>query len=332
MLNHLDIRIGSEIKARDINAIRSLAVEQSLRPHEFDDKSQTQIPCVLSQNVPRFGFTRITTSSFMDDTNAWITGGDGGHNWVMFDSEYYADTTGVCEVIPYDRPVMLRTGGYPVNGLRYDLPCYDLPFLSVNLDGEFTCVGKTLDPEVFWYIRNAGVGGTGQKIYATVIESIPATPSDYDHTSDILPPSGRIRIYGKQYEEENEQKNYDYCTADFLSDDCDEIIPEGTSITVHGPYTKYDVNDDNGEVVAVFYYVADKNEGVYVGKTSSAITGPNEVTTMSIKNGSDDHELTNIRFPLLTESQTLPSDETVWVRRDFGEGGVRLYIVRARCV
>jgi len=58
-------------------------------------------------------------------------------------------------VIPYDRPVMLRTGGSPSNGQRYDLPS-----VAPNPDGEFTCVGKTLDPEVFWYVRNAGVGGT----------------------------------------------------------------------------------------------------------------------------------------------------------------------------
>ena len=122
MLDHLDIRIGSPITARDINSIRALTVEQSLRPHEFDDQSQTQIPCVLHSNVPRFGFTRIMASDFIDDGYAWITGGDGGHNWVMFDSEYSAGTTGVCEVIPYDRPVMLRTGGSPSNGQRYDLP------------------------------------------------------------------------------------------------------------------------------------------------------------------------------------------------------------------
>jgi len=202
---------------------------------------------------------------------------------------------------------------------------------STKLQSSETGVIRILNPlrhtgEQFCYILlgGGGEGGGETKTRAVVLVAIPATPANFDYESDTLPPCGRIRIYGKTYEED---EDYDLCAADFLSDTCDEIIPVSTSIEVHGPYTRLNEEDE-----AVPYYVAVRTEGVYVGDISSAITGPNAVTTISIKNGESEHTLTNLRFPLLASNGRLTAGTTVWVRRDFGPQGEHLYIVRARCV
>jgi hypothetical protein len=326
MLDFTNIKIGSPIKAQDIAALRQAVQEQGLRANEYRVPEQTQMPCVLDQDVPMFGFARITSGSFLDENSAWIYVGAERHNWVMFLSDYAAGTTGVCEVIPYHRPVMLRTGGMPMNGRRYDLGT-----MQEDEGGEFTCVGVTKDPAVFWYVRNAGVGSGGgtAELFAIVMNEVIATPEDWDYNTNQLPPTGRIKIYGKNYAPDpvTGEITYDLCTADFLSDYCNEIIPINTSIGIHGPYIALDSNN-----VPVQCYVAKRTEGVYVGQTSNAIQGPNQATTISIDNGTGSHVLINITLPVIGPSTTFPANEKVWVRRDWGVNGEQLFIFRARCL
>jgi len=156
ILGFSTIQPGARIQARDINFLVKHLEEVRNRPLDPKQPELHDIPCRMNVNVVRFQYLQITPDIFHDDAWAWITVGTAGHNWVMFDADYDAGTTGVCRVIPYDRPVMLRTGGNPQNGLRYDIAD-----MQASDEGEFTCVGKTLDPAVFWYIRNAGVGGGG---------------------------------------------------------------------------------------------------------------------------------------------------------------------------
>jgi len=158
------------ITASDIRLLKSYVEENAARPMEGQRQENRDIPCVLNVDVQQFSFLRIAHSDFLDDVEPWISAtATGGHNWLMFESEYLAGQTGVCKVIPYDMPVMLRTGGSPQNGHRYNLPS-----VQEDENGEFTCVGMTMDAEVFWYVRNAGVGGGGStptpsETFATVI-------------------------------------------------------------------------------------------------------------------------------------------------------------------
>ncbi|MDR0326829.1 MAG: hypothetical protein LBI05_00885 [Planctomycetaceae bacterium] len=166
----------------------------------------------------------------------------------------------------------------------------------------------------------------GTTIQALVMEAIPATPSDWDYSTDALPPHGKIKIYGRTY---TKADDYDLCAADFLARINNEVIPVPETIGVHGPYVSTTL-DDNGK--PKIYYVAKQNEGIFQATTKSAITGPTAVTSVDIKNGDGVATFTNIQFPLLTSTQTLPTNSPVWIRRDWGTQGVRLYIVRARCV
>ena len=174
-----------------------------------------------------------------------------------------------------------------------------------------------------WVLLPTGGGAT---IQALVMEAIPAAPSDWDYTADALPPHGKIKIYGRTYASVDD---YDLCAADFLASINEEVIPVPETIGVHGPYVGTDPDDDDKPKI---YYVAKQTEGIFHAVTKSAITGPTAVTSVDIKNGDGTATFTNIQFPLLTSSQTLPTNSPVWIRRDWGAQGARLYIVRARCV
>jgi hypothetical protein len=113
-----------------------------------------QFYCNVQNDVVYGSFARITTGSFQDPRIAWCNVSNSGTNWVYFDIPALAGSVAVCRIIPYDRPVLLATGGSPQNGHRYNLPG-----LSEDENGEFTCVGSNNDGILFWYVRNAGVGG-----------------------------------------------------------------------------------------------------------------------------------------------------------------------------
>jgi hypothetical protein len=131
-------------------------------------------------------------------------------------------------------------------------------------------------------------------IQALVMEAIPATPSNWDYSTDALPPHGKIKIYGKTYESEDD---YDLCAADFLAAINNEVIPVPETIGIHGPYVSTTLDDDRKPKI---YYVAKRTEGIFQATTKSAITGPTAVTSVDIKNGDGVATFINIQFPILS--------------------------------
>lgn len=169
MLENQNIRPGQPIKASDFRSVVDAVNELNMRPMPKSNVPTNKMPCLLPVDMSRYGYLQIVEhNSFLNTSLPWIAVGVDGSNWVMFDSEWQAGTMAACEVIPYHVPVMLRTGGAPLLGRTYDIATME----EVE-DGEFTCVGQTLEPDVFWYVRNGGSsgGGSGNNVAPTQLTS-----------------------------------------------------------------------------------------------------------------------------------------------------------------
>jgi hypothetical protein len=156
MLKSHKIHPGNVITASLLRTLYSTSNTAEGRPLSNVERDPEQFYCNVNKAVTFGSFAQITPGSFQDQRIAWCNVGDTGTNWVYFTAPAQAGATAVCRIIPYDRPVLLATGGNPQNGHRYTLPG-----VTEDENGEFTCVGSNGDGMLFWYVRNAGVGGGG---------------------------------------------------------------------------------------------------------------------------------------------------------------------------